>query len=223
MNSKAGSVPIWASEQTDFKLKPARPWFSFPRFLTRHLSALTWISNMGQDFPLSHSVYYNRTTSFGTCFKGRWISWCGTSVTDVILFRLWLITSNTHMDKAVGKGPSLTLTMSNNNLSFSVTPFFPVFLITKWSHLQCLWGGLSEPTKHFCDASIWQLLPKLQFMMHHISMALLPKGRSGAAGERDILVLQSDTPQWTHYLLQWLFLLPANIRSSLKPTRGGGQ
>lgn len=136
MNSKAGSVPIWASEQTDFKLKPARPWFSFPRFLTRHLSALTWISNMGQDFPLSHSVYYNRTTSFGTCFKGRWISWCGTSVTDVILFRLWLITSNTHMEKAVGKGPSLTLTMSNNNLSFSVTPFFPVFLITKWSHLQ---------------------------------------------------------------------------------------
>lgn len=157
-----------------------------------------WISNMRQDFPISHFFYYKRTTGRAPLyagFKGSQISWGGTPVPEVILFRLLLIASKTHVNKAVGKRPSLTLTVSDNNLNISVTPFFRLPRRTVVTSATVYQEGVSEPTKDHSDASDWEHLPKLQLAMHRFSMAQPPREWSDAAGERDTPVLQSDRPR----------------------------
>ena len=132
---------------------------------------------MGQDFPISHSFYYKRTTvraPLCTGFKGSRISWCATSVPEVLLFLLLLIASKTHVNKAVGKRPSLTLTVSDNTPNFSVTPFFwlPHHTVVT-SATACEEGSQSPPktsvmpqfgracpsSSSWCTTSSWHCCP----------------------------------------------------------------
>lgn len=95
----------------------------------------------------------------------------GTSVPAVILFLLLLIASKTHANQPVGKRPSLTPPVSDNNHNFSMTPFFSFPHHTMVMLQLCLQGGVSEPTLDPCGLPGWEHLSILWLMMHHFSMA----------------------------------------------------